>query len=166
MAAPPVTAGGPSGLRIGAGKGGNLKATIMKILAWVAFVFGGLAASPLIAATFVGGIVDNLLSVGPDWLPPLTLFLLVVFIAVDLFADMIPNRMALYGAMALVSVARSVSGRLGDNVERWANEARTAIQPDLQAWLGTGSIIAMAGALAVGGWLVSRRTMAAKSTGR
>lgn len=152
------------GMRLG-GKGAGAKAMATKVLAWVAFVFGGLAASPLIAATFVGGIVDNVLSVLPNWVPPLALFVLVVFVVVDLYADGIPNRLALYAAMLTISVGRSVDGKLGDTTEKNANLLRKAVQPDLQDWLGTSSIIALALALAIGGWLISRRTMAAKAAG-
>lgn len=156
-AAPPMRLGG---------KGGNAKGMAMKILAWVAFVFGGLAASPLLAATFVGGILDNILSIGPNWMPPLAAFLICVGIAIDLIADGIPNRLALYGAMLIASVARSVDGKLGDNIESAANQLRDTVTPGLEEWMGTGSIVAMALALAGAGWLISRRTMAAKSSGR
>lgn len=163
MPLPTATAGPP--IRLG-GKGGGAKSMAMKVLAWVAFVFGGLAASPLLAATFVGGIIDNLLSVGPNWLAPAAAFLTVVFIAIDLIADGVPNRLALYCAMLLSSVARSMDGKLGDNIESAANQLRDQVAPGLEDWMGTGSIIAMAIALAGSGWLISRRTMAAKSSGR
>ncbi len=151
-------------MRLGGKTGGGAKGLAMKILAWVAFIFGGLAASPLLAATFIGGIIDNLLSIGPNWVPPLAAFLICVGIAIDLIADGIPNRLALYGAMLISSVGRSVNGKLGASIESGANQLRDQVSPGLEAWMGTGSIVAMALALAGAGWLISRRTMAAKAS--
>lgn len=155
-AAPPV--------RLGGGKGGNVKAQITKGLAWASFSLA-VAASPLLAGTFVGGIVDNILSIGPAWLALLALVAVVVSVAVDLFVDMIPNRVALYCAMASCSVARSVQGRLGDNVEKWANALLDQIRGPLSDFAGTSSALALALAAGLAAWLVARRTMAAKAAG-
>src|SRR5688500_17943266 len=113
MAGPVVAPGSP--IRLGgnaAAKGGNWKGTATKILAWGSFALG-IAASPLLAGTFVGGAIDNVITFGPGWAAPVLLLLLVVGVGVDLFVDGVPNRVALYCAMAWCSVARSVDGRLG-----------------------------------------------------
>ncbi len=160
----PVAATPGSPMRLGGGATKNAKALAVKVLAWVSFALG-IAAAPLLAGTFVGGIVDNLLGFFPAWVALTALVGLVVMTAVDLFSDGVPNRVALYCAMGSVSVARSVDGRLGDNVELWANTVLTQVRGPLGEWLGTSSALALAMAAGLAAWLVSRRTMAAKAAG-
>lgn len=154
---------GPPSMRLG-GKGGTIKAQATKVLAWASFALG-VAASPLLAGTFVGGIVDNLLGILPSWVALLALVAIVVMTAIDLGMDGVPNRVALYCAMAACSVARSVQGQLGDSVERWSNALLTQVRGPLSSWLGTSSALALALAAGLAAWLVARRTMAAKAAG-
>lgn len=155
-AAPPV--------RLGGGKGGNVKATAIKVGAWAAYVLG-IVVSPLLAATFVGGIVDNLLGIFPAVVTLIAFVVMVVSTAIDLGVDGVPNRVALYCTMLACSVARSVQGRLGDSVERWANALLDQVRGPLGDLLGTGSALGLALSAAAAAWLVARRTMAAKAAG-
>lgn len=150
-------------MRLG-GKGGNVKAQATKVAAWIAYVTA-VAAGALLAGTFIGGLIDNLVTVGPAWLPVVALIVLFVSTAVDLGVDGVPNRVALYCTMAMPSVARSVNGKLGNNVEHWANQVLDQIRGPLSAWLGTSSALALALAAGLAAWLVARRTMAAKAAG-
>lgn len=151
-------------VRLGGG-GGNIKAKVTKVAAWASFALA-VAASPLLAGTFVGGIVDNVLGVLPAVVPLVVFVVMIVSTAVDLGVDGVPNRVALYCAMLACSVARSVQGRLGDSVERWANALLDQIRGPLGDLLGTGSALALALAAAAAAYIVARRTMAAKSSGR
>lgn len=144
-------------------RGGNWKDKLTKGLAWASFALA-IAAGSLLAATFVGGVVDTVLGWVPwSWVPFAVLALLFVFVAIDLFSDFIPNRLALYCTMAMPSVARSVNGRLGDNIETWAGQVRAQLQGGVDDWLGTTSAIGLAVAASGCAWLVARRTMSAKA---
>ncbi len=129
-------------VRLGGG-GGNVKAKATKVAAWASFGLA-VAASPLLAGTFVGGIVDNLLGILPAFVPLVVFVVMIVSTAVDLGVDGVPNRVALYCAMLACSVARSVQGRLGDSVERWANALLDQIRGPLGDLLGTGSALTLA----------------------
>lgn len=162
MTTPTMAVGRPGGMTLGGGKG-NWKGRATQILAWVSFALGVTAGS-LLASTFFGGFVDNIVGFGPwDWVPVLILAGLFVFVAVDLFSDMVPNRLALYSVMSMPSVARGVDGSLGTHVESWANSVRDALQGNLSDLLGTSSAIGLAGAAALVAWIVARRTMKAKA---
>jgi hypothetical protein len=146
-------------------RGGDWKDKLTKGLAWASYVLG-IAAGSLLASTFFGGILDTIFGALPwDWAAPAVLLLLFVFVAVDLLSDFIPNRLALYCTMAMPSVGRSVDGKLGDNIESWAGQVRSALEGDFASWLGTASALGLAVAASGAAWIVARRTMAAKAAG-
>lgn len=177
------------GMRFDGGGGKTLKvrwerfkAITLKVLAWAAFLIG-FAASPLLAATFVGGAVDksisfvaNLAGDIVDWFPgnvgddvaaavPLLLLTaMVVSTAVDVFRDGIPNQVALYCAVASAPVARSVKGDFGAWVERFGNNMLNPVRDDLTGLAGTASAFAIGSAVVLAAIIVARRTMAAKSS--
>lgn len=156
------------GAGAGAGLGGKLKQWREKLvpwLAWASFLLA-FASSPLLAGTFVGGFVDNVLTFGPAWVALLALVVIGVGVGVDLIRDGVPNMMAFWGTLLICSVARSVDGRFGDRVEGWANALLGKIREPLSAELGTGSALALALCGAAAAFLVARRTMAAKASGR
>lgn len=163
MAGPAVTAGSP--VRMGAPGGKNWKGIATKILAWLSFVLG-IAAGGLLAGTFVGGVINGVVGIGPKWVPVVALVVLVFLTGIDLFADGVPNRVALYCVMAMPSLARAVDGKLGDRVEDAANAVLKEIRGDMASWLGTSSAVALALSAAAAAWLVSRRTMSARASAR
>lgn len=161
MITPSATVGRPGGLG-GAGGKRNWRDMLTKGLAWTSYVFG-IASAALLASTFLGGIVDNIFSIGPDWIPFATLAILAVFVGIDLLSDFVPNRLALYCTLLMPSIARGVDGKLGQNVEDGANRVRDWLQGGIGDWLGTTSAIGLAIAGSGCAYLVARRTMKPKA---
>lgn len=143
--------------------GGNWKDKMTKGLAWGSYILS-VVAGALLASTFIGGIVDNLLGFIPwDWIPVTILAALFVATGIDLLMDGVPNRVAMYCTMAMPSVARSVNGGLGNSIESWAGAVRGQLQGNLSDLLGTASAIGLAAAAGLCAWIVARRTMRAKA---
>lgn len=143
--------------------GGNWKDKMTKGLAWSSYTLA-VVAGALLASTFIGGFVDNVLGFIPwDWIPVAILAALFVLTAIDLLMDGVPNRVAMYCTIAMPSVARAVSGSLGNNIESWAGTVRDQLQGNLSDLLGTTSAIGLAVAAGICAWLVARRTMRAKA---
>jgi hypothetical protein len=138
-------------------RGGNKEKGI-KILAWISFglaVIGGAALS----ATFVGGIVANVMGILPGWVSIVLFAAGFVAMAVDLFVDGIPNQVALYTAIVLPSLARSVPGRLSGTVTDLSRQALAQTNDALGVWLGTSSALGLAAAAVVVSLLMARRVV-------
>ncbi len=160
--------GGAGPMRMGARGGGGplakakqISAQAVPYLAWASWILA-FASSPLLAATFIGGLVDNILGLLPAWVPLLALVIMVVRAARDILLDGVPNMEAFWFTLLVCSVARSVDGRFGDRVETWANTVLGYIRGPLGAELGTGSGIALALCGAAAAFLVAQRTMKPK----
>jgi hypothetical protein len=139
--------------------GGSNKEKGIKVLAWISFgaaVVGGAA----IASTFVGDLIVSVVGFFPGWVAIAALLAGAVAMAVDLFVDSEPNRVALYTAMALPSVARAVPGALSNTVTNLSNQALSHVNAALGVWLGTSSAIGVALACVVVSLLVARRVIA------
>lgn len=137
----------------------NHKAQGIKALAWISFglaVVGGAA----LASMFIGDMIAGLIGFFPPWLGSVMLAGGVVGMAIDLFVDGIPNRVALYTAMTIPSIARSVPGRLGDEVTRLSENLRAQVELPLGVWLGVASTTAVAIGCVVVSMLMARRVIA------
>src|SRR6266508_6534517 len=118
-------------------RGGNWKGKAMTGLAWASWVLAVIAGAAL-ADTFVGGMVSGAIG----WLPAfiaIGVFLAgVVAMAVDLFVDSIPNRVAIGLAMVLPSIARAVPGQLSTEVRALSRQMLDqANSSGLGTWVGT-----------------------------
>ncbi len=140
------------------GGGGFSKEKGRKALAWISFGFalvGGTAAS----ATFVGDWVDALFGFFPTWVSALALAGAVIALAIDLFVDGEPNKVAVYSAMALPSLGRTSPGRLGDTVTDLGGQLLASVNDFLGEWLGVTSAIATAAVCAAVALLMARRVV-------
>lgn len=141
------------------GGGGFSKEKGIKALAWISFVLAAVGGAAT-AGTFLGDWVSGLLGFFPDWLGILVLTGAFVAMVIDLFVDGIPNQIALYTAIALPSVARSVPGKLGDTVTDLSRQLLDSVNNALGEWLGTSSAIGMALVSIVVSLLMARRVIA------
>lgn len=170
-AGPVRTGGGGAGpMRMGGGGGviGKFKRIseqAVPYLAWASWLLA-LASSPLLAGTFVGGFIDNIISVLPSVVPLIAMVWMGVRTIRDIGLDGVPNMEAFWYTLLFCSVARSVGGRFGDRVEGFANTILSYIREPLSAELGTGSALALALCGALAAFIVAERTMAPKGGGR
>jgi hypothetical protein len=128
-------------------------------LSWVSQLLA-VAGGVGIASTFLGNWISATVGLFPDWLGPLLLFAAVIAWAIDLIVDGIPNRMAIWCALLVPSLARSVHGELGVKVTSIAGQLANAINSKLGSLLGTTSILSIALAAALAALLVARRVIA------
>ncbi len=139
-------------------RGGNKEKGI-KALAWISYglaVIGGAA----LAATFVGGMVANVVGFFPNWVAIVLFAGAFVAMAVDLFVDGIPNQVALYTAIVLPSLARSVPGKMSGTVTDMSRQALDQANAALGVWLGTSSALGLAAVAVVVSLLMARRVVA------
>jgi hypothetical protein len=129
------------------------------VLAWLSW-FMSAAGGAGLAGTFVGGMIANALGWLPAWVSALALFVGVVSMLLDMFLDMIPNRLALACAALLPSLARAVPGRLGDEVTHFAGIFRSHLDSWTADWLGPAPAIGLALFGIIGSQLMARRVIA------
>jgi hypothetical protein len=139
--------------------GGFNKEKGIKALAWISFTLAAVGGAAL-ASTFIGTWTAALLGVFPSWVGILIVAGGFVAMAIDLFVDGIPNQVALYTAIGLPVVARSVPGRLGDTVTDLSGRLLGSLQGALGDWLGTSSALGMAVVSVVVSLLMARRVIA------
>ena len=139
--------------------GKSHKAKGIKALAWISYGLSVVAGAAL-ASTFVGDMIAGAIGFFPPWLGSVLLAGGTVAMAIDLFVDGVPNLVALYTAMTLPSVARSVPGRLGDEVTRLTDNLRDQVNMGLSTWLGVSSAVGVALGCTVVALLIARRVIA------
>lgn len=140
------------------GGGGFSKEKGRKALAWISFGFalvGGTAAS----ATFAGDWIDALFGFFPTWVSALALAGALSALAIDLFVDGEPNKVAVYSAIALPSLARTSPGKLGDTVTELGSWLLSSMNALLGEWLGVTSAVATAAICAAVALLMARRVV-------
>lgn len=140
------------------GGGGFNKEKGIKALAWISFVLAAVGGAAL-AGTFLGGWVAGILGFFPDWVGILALTGAFVALAIDLFVDGIPNQVALYTAMTLPALGRSVPGRLGDTVTDMSQQLLASLNGALGEWLGTTSTVGLAVVSVAVSLLMARRVV-------
>jgi len=134
------------------------KEKVRLVLSWVAYGFA-LAGGAAIAATFVGDVLAGLVGLFPGWVAIIVFVAGIIATGIDLFLDSEPNKVALYVAMVLPSVARAVPGKLSDAVTSALNHALSQVTNALGAWLGAGSAFGFAVTLIAVALLMARRTV-------
>lgn len=144
--------GGGGGFNILRGRG----TLILAWISWVVAVAGGAA----IAVTFIGGLVAGAIGILPSWIAIVAFTLGVVGMILDLVVDGVPNRLAIWMAILLPSVARSVPGKLGASVTHASGQIFSSMNHSLGAWVGTTSTLAVAASLVGIALLVARRVVA------
>lgn len=140
------------------GGGGFNKEKGRKALAWISFGFA-LVAGTAASATFVGSWIDSLFGFFPTWVSALALGAAVVALAIDLFVDGEPNKVAVYVAIALPSLARTSPGRLGGTVTDLAGQLLASVNGFLGVWLGVASALATAAICTAVALLMARRVV-------
>jgi hypothetical protein len=140
-------------------RGGANKEKGRQALAWISFglaVVAGAAA----AGTFIGGMIAGVVGFFPGWVGALLCAGLIIGIAIDVFIDSEPNRVALFGMMLLPSLARAVPGQLGDTVTNAATTLLVQVQSALGQWLGLTTAVGIALGSAAIALLMARRVIA------
>jgi hypothetical protein len=131
----------------------------IQALAWISYglaVVGGAA----ISATFLGGWISGIIGIFPGWLAIVMFVGGFIAMAVDLFVDGTPNRLAIWTGILLPSVARAVPGKLSDTVTQVSGQALAQVNQSLGVWVGTSSSLGLAAAAVVASLLVARRVVA------
>lgn len=129
------------------------------ILAWISW-FMAAAGGSAIAATFIGGAISGTIGIFPAWIATVAFGVGVVAMALDMVLDGIPNRLAIWMAITLPSVARAVPGRLSAEVTHISQQILAAINQWLGVWVGTTSTIGVAAAAVGIALLMARRVIA------
>lgn len=145
--------------------GGSTKERGREILAWTSFglaVIGGAA----LTSTFVGGLVAGVVGFFPSWVAIAGFAGALSAMAMDLFVDGEPNRIALVTAAVLPSLARAVPGKLGLTVTQASAQALAHVNDALGEWLGVRSALGLAVSCIVVAILMSRRVIAKTPSGR
>jgi hypothetical protein len=141
----------------------NIKAQVRKrtvpLMAWISFgsaVCGGVLA----VGMWIGATVDAIVSPIPwPWLPAVATLGLLVAIVRDLLIDGEPNKIAVYGAIALPSLAAGAAGKLGDSIRTWSSAILDWVNTWGPEWLGTASAPALALAFIVTAILLAQRAV-------
>lgn len=139
-------------------RGGFGREKGIQALAWISYglaVAGGAA----IAGTFLGGWISGLIGFLPGWVATVAFVAGFIAMAVDLFVDGIPNRLAIWMGILLPSIARAVPGKLSDTVTHLSGALLSQINASLGVWLGVSSSLGMAAAAVVASLLVARRVV-------
>lgn len=120
----------------GAGKGA-------RPLAWVSFG-AALVGGSALAATFVGSWISGIVGLFPDWIASALFGVGLIAMGIDLAIDRVPNRLAIWMAILLPSIARAVNGKLGAAVRDVAGQVSSSANAQIGAWLGNSSVVAIA----------------------
>lgn len=141
----------------------NVKAQVRKktvpIMAWISFgsaVCGGVLA----VGMWIGSAMRAILGPIPwAWLPAVAALGLLVAIVRDFLMDGEPNKIAVYGAIALPSLAAGATGKLGDSIHDWSAAILTWVNTWGPAWLGTSSAAGLTIGFIVTAILLAQRTV-------
>jgi hypothetical protein len=139
------------------GSRGVIKGNGVLVLAWISF-FVALIGGSALAASFLGGWISAAFGFIP-YVAPLSLLVGVAAAIIDAANDGVPNRLAIWMAIVLPSVARGVNGELGARVRQMAAGITDAVSGWSSQWLGASNSFVMAfGAIAVA-LLMARRVV-------
>jgi len=149
----------------------NMQAKGVKALAWISFglaICGGAA----LAGTAPGGWIVSVLGWFPDGV---SIFILVIGlggVAIDVFCDMEPNMVAIWGAVLLPSVAAAVinnqsgpedmkpqGAKLGTTVSDGSGTILDALNGWSHSWIGGISTITLATTLIALAFVMARRVI-------
>lgn len=139
-------------------RGGNWKDKAIKGLAWASFVLA-IASGAAITATFIGGWVSGAVGFLPNWVAIVLLVAGVIAIAVDLFVDGVPNKLAVSTSIVMPSVAAAVDGKLAASVTDLSHSMLSRVEANFGPWLGQTSALGLAAAMVVASMLIARRTV-------
>lgn len=128
-------------------------------LAWISYLLAVVAGAALVD-TWVGGIVTWAVGVFPVAVAALALVAGTVAMLIDLLVDRIPNRLAVWMALVLPSVAAAVDGRLATTVTSISRALLEQVGAGLGTWIGDASSLGVALGAAVASLLVARRVIA------
>lgn len=137
---------------------GNVRQKGVLALAWISYALA-VVGGAFLTATFLGSMIAGFVGWFPAWVATVAFAAAVVTMLVDLFVDGEPNRLALYSAMVIPSLAMAVPGRLGTAVRDLSGEIQAAVTGGMTDWLGTSSVLAIAFASVVVAMLIARRVV-------
>jgi hypothetical protein len=136
----------------------------VRVLAWSSFGFA-VAGGTFASGTFAGDAVRTVFDILPwEWVPVAGLVVAAGATAVDLFMDMIPNRPALYSAIAIPSLATAAPGKLGDTLAGGATSAMDWVNDGLAEWLGTQSAAGLSITCVAASLILARRVVKSHKT--
>lgn len=139
--------------------GGGYREKGIQALAWISFGFA-VVGGAAITGTLLGDCIVALVRIFPNWVATAAFAGGVVALSVDLFVDQTPNRLALWMAILLPSVARATTGKLSDSVTELSDKAAAQVNGGLGEWLGVASYLGLAVACVVISQLMARRVIA------
>lgn len=137
---------------------GNVRQKGVLALAWISYALA-VVGGAFLTATFVGSWIVGLVGWFPGWVAAVAFAGALIAMVVDLWVDGEPNRLALWMAMVIPSLAMAVPGRLGESVRDVSDEIRSAVTSGMTEWLGTSSVYAIAFASVVVAMLIARRVV-------
>jgi hypothetical protein len=138
--------------------GGLIKGKGIIGLAWVSYtlaVVGGCA----ITASFLGDWISAIVGIFWDWFAPVAFILGLLWMLIDLVMDGTPNRPAIWLAILLPSVARSVNGLVGQKVNEWADQLNAWMSQKLGEYVGAGSLTMIAFVATGAALIIARRVV-------
>jgi hypothetical protein len=103
-------------------------------LAWLSFalaVIGGIAATP----TWIGSLISAIAGIGPSWVAFVLIVLVLLAVIRDIVRDGIPNRVAIYGAIAWPSLWLAIEGRLGKNLRGGIKAFNEFLDRNFAEWI-------------------------------
>lgn len=129
------------------------------VLAWISWGLA-LGGGSAIASTFIGRLIGGFVGIFPGWVAVLLFTLGAVGMFIDLLVDGVPNRLAIWMAIVLPSVARAVPGKLSATFTNLSSSLLSAINQWLGEWVGTTATLGVAVATVGVALLIARRVVA------
>lgn len=146
--------------------GGSFKRRGITALAWSNFAVGATGGA-LIAGSYAGKLIRGIFAAVPlSWLASVAVFVGVLSIAIDIFIDGTPNQVAIWGALAIPSVATASPGSLGNSITTATQTLLDVIGGWLAPVIGTGAGTGLAVAATAAALLMMRRVNAKAGGGR
>lgn len=151
------------------GGGSNFKQNIhdkgTKGLAWGSFLIGGIGGLAA-AVSVIGDVISGVVGFFPSWVGALAFWIVAVSVAVDLLLDFEPNQVALYGVMALPTLARTAPGVWAQRFNEWCDDRLMWVNEQVGRGLGVTSAIGIAIVGIAVAYLMGRRVLAKSGGGR
>lgn len=138
--------------------GGGASGKGRNVLSWISLGAGLIGGSAL-AATFVGALIAGFVGLFPAWIASGLFAVGLIALVLDCALDRTPNRLAIWMAILLPSIARAIDGKLGQAVRDLAGRVSDAANAQIGAWLGDSSVVAIAAFGVAVALLVAKRVV-------
>lgn len=113
-----------------------------KALPWISYGAGMVGGSALMM-TWAGGILGTLVGLVPA-LANILVILGLVAMGIDIAVDQTPNRLAMWVAILVPSLALGMGGKVGQHVNDFATSIANEMSQRTSDWFGTGAMWVLA----------------------